>query len=218
LGINTIILVTGEKHFNNLTTYLKSLHKEINFLCVSQKKPKGVVDALSLIKDLIDNNEKIAVILGDNIFESNFLKERKKFEFSKLGAMLFFKKVQNPTEFGVVEIKNQEIISLEEKPTSPKSNLAVTGLYFYDSSIFDKIKKLKKSNKKEITITDINKMYLRERNLGYRIVNGFWSDAGTFIGLKKSREFVEKFLEKEVINSFTTKIKQKFLRGNFNKY
>ena len=112
--------------------------------------------------------------------------------------MLFLKKVKDPERFGVAQINGNKIISIEEKPKTPKSDFAVTGLYFYDSTVFDKIKKLKPSYRGELELTDVNNMYLEEGNLGYHILDGFWSDAGTFESRKVAEDFVKQGFEKRV--------------------
>lgn len=145
----------------------------------------------------------MAVILGDNIFEEAFFSEdlNKYFQEFERGAMIFLKEVSDPERFGVAEIKNNRVISIEEKPKKPKSNLAVTGLYFYDSNIFDKIRKLKPSKRGELEITDVNNMYLEQGELKYQILKGFWGDAGTCESRKIAEKFVrESGLEKEIMN------------------
>ena len=197
MGIKSVGIVTGGEHFQNIAEYLCEYHDELKFSFYYQKEAGGIAQALSIAEDLVDD-KKFAVILGDNIFENDFYDAANEFENSSLGAMLFLKKVPDPKRFGVAEIVNEKIISIEEKPKNPKSDLAVTGLYFYDSSVFEKIKKLKPSYRNEFEITDVNNLYLKEGKLGYRIMDGFWSDAGTFESRKHCEEFIEKGLEKKV--------------------
>ena len=104
--------------------------------------------------------------------------------------MLFLKEVPDPERFGVAEIKDDKIISIEEKPKNPKSNLAVTGLYIYNSRVFDIIKSIKPSNRGELEITDVNNIYLENERTGYHIINGFWSDAGTHESRKKAEKYI----------------------------
>lgn len=191
IKVNSISIVTGGEHFQDIAKCLSSLNSDINFSYHYQHRAGGIAQALSIVEPFI-KNEKIAVILGDNIFEEDFYKAAKHFENSNLGAMLFLKKVDDPERFGVAEIKEDKIISIEEKPKEPKSNLAVTGLYFYDSTVFEKIRKLKPSERGELEITDVNNLYLQEGRLGYHIIDGFWSDAGTQNSLPKCSDFVKK--------------------------
>jgi glucose-1-phosphate thymidylyltransferase len=115
--------------------------------------------------------------------------------------MLFLKKVEDPYRFSVAEVVDNKIISMEEKPQNPKSDLAVVGLYFYDSTIFDKIKTLKPSNRGELEITDVNNLYLNEGRVGFCTLDGFWSDAGTMESRKFCEDYVRKGLEQKVFKS-----------------
>lgn len=200
LRVDSISVVTGGEHFKDIAKYLGTLHKDINFSYHYQAEAEGIAQALSLTESFMGNG-KIAVILGDNIFKENFYKAAKKFEKSDLGAMLFLKKVQEPFKFGVAEIKRNKIISIEEKPLKPKSNLVVTGLYFYDSTVFEKIKKLKPSARGEYEITDINNMYIKEGRIGFHILNKFWSDAGTWKSRGKCSENVKNKLERMILST-----------------
>jgi len=190
LGVKSIAVVTGGEHFQAIAQYLVEVHPEIDFAFFCQREAGGIAQALSLVKDFAFG-EKIAVVLGDNIFEEDFLEISKEFENSDLGAMLFLKEVSFPERFGVAEIFDGKVISIEEKPLLPKSNYIVTGIYFYDLSVFDKINKLKPSARGELEITDVNNLFIKEGRAGYNIVEGFWSDAGTF----ESRRVCEEFLQ-----------------------
>jgi len=142
-----------------------------------------------LAEDFADNG-KVAVILGDNIFENDISQAVKDFEKQELGAKLFLKKVIDPKRFGVAEIKREKIINIEEKPENPKSDYAVTGLYMYNGDVFDVIKTLKPSQRGELEITDVNNFYIKKEIATYEIVKGFWSDAGTFESLLKASNLV----------------------------
>jgi glucose-1-phosphate thymidylyltransferase len=171
--------------------YLTKEHPEIDFTYKVQKEAGGIAQALSLARNVVEGS-KIAVILGDNIFRENFYDSARRFEESDFGAMLFLKRVPDPDRFGVAEIRNRKIISIEEKPKKPKSNLAVTGLYLYDSSVFEKIKTLKPSARGELEITDVNNLYVEERKCGYKITKEFWSDAGTHESLRRTAQYIER--------------------------
>jgi glucose-1-phosphate thymidylyltransferase len=201
---SSICVVTGGENFEDIAKYLGNSHPNINFSFHYQREAGGIAQALSLVEPFV-GSEKLAVILGDNIFEDNFFKQATDFYkpelFVKNGAMVFLKEVLDPERFGVAEIKGGKIISIEEKPKNPKSNLAVTGIYLYDNSIFDKIRKLKPSNRGEYEISDVNNMYLEEGRLNYHIVKGFWSDAGTH----ESREIAEGFVKSKGIDDLIMK-------------
>ena len=177
LKVQSVSIVTGGEHFDNVSKYLESLHGETRFSYHNQAEAGGIAQALGLTCPFV-RDSRIAVILGDNIFEDDFSQSAREFESSDLSVMLFLKRVPDPERFGVAEVKDGKIVSIEEKPKSPKSDLAVTGIYFYGSDVFDKIKSLKPSARGEYEITDVNNEYLRQGKLGYRVVNGFWSDAG----------------------------------------
>lgn len=197
MRVDSIAVVTGGEHFQDIAKYLGEVHPETNFSFFYQREAGGISQALSLVEDFV-KNEKIVVILGDNIFEDSFLDVVKKFEESDFGAMLFLKKVSDAQRFGVAELSGEKIVGIEEKPQFPKSDLAVTGLYFYDSSVFDKIRKLAPSVRGELEVSDLNNLYVEEKRACFHILNGFWSDAGTFESRKKCEEFVKKSLEREV--------------------
>ncbi len=192
-GIDKIMIVCGKEHGGDFMNFLGS-GKEygVKFSYSLQNGAGGIAEALSLAEDFADN-EKIAVILGDNIFEGDFSKEIKEFE-NQDGAKVFIKEVEDPSRFGVVELNNDKIIGIEEKPKNPKSKFVTVGFYLYNSDIFDKIKQLKLSARGEFEITDTHNLYIEENKLFYGIVNGFWSDVGTFDSLLKTSQWiVEKF-------------------------
>lgn len=197
-GIDVFNIVTGGEHFQSISKYLSKTHPGLKLAYHSQLEAGGIAQALSLVENFNGDGGR-AVILGDNIFAESFEEHFKRFEELGKGAMIFVKEVENPERFGVAEIQNGKILSIEEKPKNPKSNLAVTGLYLYDSSVFDKIRKLKPSDRGELEITDVNKMYLEEGTLDYVIVNKFWSDAGTHESLRVAEEFVRESELEEII-------------------
>ncbi len=184
-GVTDIMVVCGKEHGGHFMNFLGSGREYgVKLSYALQNDSGGIAAALGLAEDFI-GNEKVAVILGDNIFENNFLEDIRKFETLN-GAMVFLKSVADPKRFGVAEIKNGKIMNVIEKPKEPKSDLAIVGFYLYDSDVFSKIKTLKPSLRNELEITDVQNFYLEEGNLHYGILNGFWSDAGTFESLYKS--------------------------------
>lgn len=192
-GITDIMIVCGKEHAGHFMNFLGS-GKEygVKLSYALQHGSGGIAEALSLAEDFADNH-KIAVILGDNIFERDFVKEIEKFKKTETGAKVFIKKVPNPERFGVVEIKKDKIIKIEEKPKEPKSNMITTGFYLYDPDVFEKIKKLKPSWRGELELTDVHNMYIKEGKLYSAEVKGYWSDAGTFESLIKTANWVSKF-------------------------
>jgi glucose-1-phosphate thymidylyltransferase len=191
-GIKEILIVTGGNSpgdFLKLLTNGKEFGlKEIHY--AYQEGAGGIAEALGLAEDFADKG-KIIVILGDNIFEDNIKRYIEDFKAQEKGAKLFLKETPHPERFGVANIQNGKIIKIEEKPKQPKSNLAVTGLYMYDNQVFEVIKGLKPSARRELEITDVNNFYINQSTATYEILKGFWSDAGTFESLFRSSQFVK---------------------------
>lgn len=195
-GINQITIVLGGESVGDFVRLLSN-GEEFNakFTYVYQKGAGGIAEALSLTKEIVGNSS-VAVLLGDNIFEDTFAEYVKQFEEdSKNECYLFLKDVEDPKRFGVADIDVQgNIIEIVEKPEHPKSNYVVTGLYFYTSSVFDIIEKIKNtigySKRGELEITDVNNFYIKHGKCRAIFVKGFWSDAGTFETLLKASNFV----------------------------
>ncbi len=196
-GIKDISIVLGGESVGDFIRLLgdgSEFNASLSY--VYQQKAGGIAEALSLTQKIVQGH-KIAVILGDNIFEENYKKEVEEFQNSnKFDCCLFLKEVEDPQRFGVAELNvDGTIKSIEEKPKKPKSNLAVTGLYFYDEKIFDMITKVIEeigySKRGELEITDVNNYYLKHRKTKANFVKGFWSDAGTFETLLKSSNFIK---------------------------
>ena len=131
-------------------------------------------------------------MLGDNIIENNIIASKQAFEKQDRGAHIILKEVPDPERFGCPEISNGKILGIVEKPKTPKSNYAVTGIYFYDATVFEKIGKTKPSLRNELEITDVNNMYLSEATLSHSILDGWWTDAGTFESLLHATNLVAK--------------------------
>jgi glucose-1-phosphate thymidylyltransferase len=138
------------------------------------------------------NGGPLAVILGDNIFLASLKRYVDGFISQKTGARVLLKQVPSPSRFGVAQISNGKVLSIAEKPEKPKSDYAVTGIYFYDHTVFDIIRSLKPSARGELEITDVNNAYIAKGRLEYDILEGWWSDAGTFESLNKVNELVKK--------------------------
>ncbi|MCZ7363070.1 MAG: sugar phosphate nucleotidyltransferase [Candidatus Methanoperedens sp.] len=170
-GIKDIMIVSGRGHAGHFLELLGS----------------GADSGVPLLAGDFADNGSVAVILGDNIFQDNV---RDAVETFKHGARIFLKEVPDAGRFGVAEIKGKNIISIEEKPAVPKSNLAVTGLYIYDSRVFEIIQNLKPSGRGELEITDVNNEYIRMGEMDFSQLKGYWSDAGTFESLFRASELV----------------------------
>ncbi len=194
-GIRDILIITSPYDCDNFKKVLGDGSSiGVKFSYAVQEVPKGIAESFLIAKDFIQN-EPVALILGDNIFHgfgfSSMLKEVGK---RTKGATVFGYQVQDPERFGVVEFdKNNKAISIEEKPKNPKSNYAVTGLYFYDKNVVEYALSLKPSARGELEITDLNKIYLEKDNLTVEILGrGFaWLDTGTFESLLQAANFVQ---------------------------
>ena len=194
-GIDDILIITNPSDINNFKKLLgDGSDLGIKFSYAIQEVPKGIAESFLIAEDFI-NNEPVALILGDNIFHGfGFSSMLKNVIQKNKGATIFGYLVNDPERFGVVEIdKEQNAISLIEKPQNPKSNYAVTGLYFYDEHVVEYAKALKPSNRGELEITDLNKIYLEKKALKVEILGrGFaWLDTGTFESLLQAANFIQ---------------------------
>ena len=186
-GIKDIMIVSGRGHAGHFLELLGSGSEfGVRFTFEIQEEAGGIAQALSFAEDFVDG-DSVAVVLGDNIFQDNIKEDVSAFSN---GAKIFLKEVTDAHRFGVAELKGNRVIGIEEKPENPKSNFAVTGLYIYDSEVFNAIKTLKPSGRGELEITDVNNYYINKDTMGYRILDGFWSDAGTFESLFRASELV----------------------------
>ncbi len=190
-GIKDILLITGPDHahqFIKLFGSGKGLGCHFSYRI--QDEAGGIAQALGLAEDFV-GQDNCTVILGDNVFEESVASSLASFSG---GSLAFYKPVDNPSEYGVMEIDEAgNVLSIEEKPKQPKSNLAQVGLYVYDSRVFDIVKTLKPSGRGELEITDVNNHYLATRELKARRMGGIWWDMGTFHGMQAaSQYFAEK--------------------------
>jgi len=189
-GIKEILIVTGTEHMGDVVNLLGS-GKDFGcrFTYKVQDEAGGIAQALGLARNFV-GNDSMAVILGDNIFESDLNDATKNVE--KSGARILIKEVDDPERFGVAELDGDKIIGIEEKPDQPKSNYAVTGIYFYPPDVFDVIENLEPSDRGELEITDVNNYYIRNGRMKYSILEGWWTDAGTPDSYKRANEFATK--------------------------
>jgi len=189
--IRDILIVTGGHNSGDFLRLLSNGKdfglKHINY--TYQEGEGGIADALRLAEHFAEG-QKICVILGDNLIENNICEAAERFTLQPRGAHIILKEVDDPERFGCPEIKDGRIVRIEEKPKKPKSGFVVIGIYLYDGSVFEKIGRLKPSWRGELEITDINNLYLEEGTLTYSILDGWWTDAGTFESLRRATNLV----------------------------
>lgn len=189
-GITEIMIVSGRGHAGHFLELLGSgMEFGIELTYEIQEGAGGIAQALGLARRWV-GKENVSVILGDNIFEDSV---RDAVQSFSSGAQVFLKAVPDARRFGVAEVSDQRILSIEEKPKNPKSNLAVTGLYIYDAEVFQIIKDLKPSARGELEISDVNNAYIYREMMSYSLLKGFWSDAGTFDSLVRAGIIVQEY-------------------------
>jgi glucose-1-phosphate thymidylyltransferase len=190
-GITEILIVTGGRNSGDFLRLLANGKqfglKHINY--TYQEGEGGIADALNLAEHFADG-QKICVVLGDNIIEGNIREAADRFRRQPSGAHILLKDVVDAERFGVAEVADGRIVGIEEKPAHPKSNRAVTGIYMYDATVFEKIKTLVPSRRGELEITDVNNAYIREGTMTFSELDGWWTDAGTFDSLLRAANLV----------------------------
>lgn len=197
-GITDILIVTGG---NNAGDFLKLLGngkdfglKHLNY--TYQEGEGGIADALKLAEFFVGKNP-MCVVLGDNIIEKSIIGAARAFIHQGKGAKILLKEVQDPQRFGVPILDGKRVVKIEEKPKAPQSPYAVTGFYFYDQDIFDIIQTLKPSDRGELEITDVNNIYIGRGEMTWDLLDGWWTDAGTFESLLQAGLFVSKTSSKK---------------------
>jgi len=191
--IKDILIITNKKDvnsFSNLFGNGKNLGIKISYL--EQKKANGLPEAF-IIGEKFINNKSVALILGDNFFYGQgFTQKLSKNKKLRKGSKIFLYNVKNPQDYGIVEIKNNKIISIKEKPKKPKSSLAITGLYFFDKNVVKFSKQLKPSKRNELEITDLLKIYKKNKKLSYDFLGrgSAWLDTGSPRNLLSTSEFI----------------------------
>lgn len=190
-GITEVLIVTGDVHAGHFINVIKNGH-DLGLTHVEYAYQEGgsagIADALKYAEDFADG-ENIAVILGDNTTDADIAPAAKQFTN---GSMIFLKEVVDPERFGNPVFSNSDSKKIEnivEKPKVPANNFAVTGLYFYDNTVYNKIRTLKPSGRGELEITDVNNAYIQEGSMQWAMLDGFWSDAGTFHSLYRSNRY-----------------------------
>jgi len=190
-GIKDILIVTGG---NSAGDFLKLLRNGAEFGLsrihyAYQEGEGGIAAALSLAEDFADK-APVCVVLGDNILEKSIATSVKKFRHQGSGAKILLREVADPQRFGVPVIEGERILRIEEKPANPQSSYAVIGVYMYDNRVFDIIKTLKPSGRGELEITDVNNAYIEAGDLTWDVIDGWWTDAGTFESLLRASNLV----------------------------
>ncbi|MBI2019282.1 NTP transferase domain-containing protein [Candidatus Daviesbacteria bacterium] len=189
-GIDEIMVVTGGPHCGHFMSILKNGHelgiKHLEY--AYQENEGGIADALSLAKDFADG-DSVTVILGDNTSDADIVQSVK--DFTE-GALIFLKEVSDPERFGIATFDpkdSSKIINITEKPKTPDTNWAVTGVYIYDNQVFDFISQIKPSARGELEITDVNNKYVEKGQLVWSELKGYWWDAGTFDTLLEANNY-----------------------------
>jgi glucose-1-phosphate thymidylyltransferase len=187
-GAEEILIVTGTEHMGDIVGCMGS-GKDFGcrFTYKVQDEAGGIAQALALAENFA-GGAPICVILGDNIFRDELKGEAEAFLAQGRGARVVLKPVPDPHRFGVADVQGDRVVGIEEKPKAPKSNLAVTGIYFYDGQVFDIIRQQKPSGRGEMEITDVNNAYIKRGQLSFWTFQGWWSDAGTFPSLANANE------------------------------
>jgi glucose-1-phosphate thymidylyltransferase len=190
-GIEEILLVTGGKNAGDFLRLLGNGRdfglRHLNY--TYQEGEGGIAQALGLA-EYFAAGESICVILGDNIIENGICQAVDHFLEQNAGARILLKEVDDAQRFGVAEVRGRNVIRIEEKPSRPKSNFAVVGIYLYDSTVFDKIRRLRPSQRGELEISDVNNFYIDEGGLTFEMLDGWWTDAGTFESLLRANNLV----------------------------
>lgn len=189
VGIQEILIVTGTDHMGDVVNLLGS-GKDFGckFTYKVQDEAGGIAQALGLAENFA-GDEPVVVILGDNIFEASLQKAVDNYEGS--GAQILIQEVHDPQRYGVADLDGDKVKSIEEKPENPKSNYAVTGVYFYDATVFECIKTLKPSGRGELEITDVNNFYIQQGEMKSSVLEGWWTDAGTPESYKHANKLVQ---------------------------
>ena len=179
-GITDIAIIIGGLGSNKVKEYYGNGENfGVNLTYIEQDYPRGIAHAVNLCKSFV-GNEKFVVFLGDNIIQKSISKFVKNFEESNYDASILLCEVDNPSRFGIADVKDKKIIKIMEKPKNPPTNLAVTGIYFLTTKIFDIIDRLKPSGRNELEITDALQMLLEEKhNISYNVITDYWKDTGT---------------------------------------
>ena len=190
-GIEDILIVTGGR---NAGDFLKLLGngrefglKHLDF--TYQEGEGGIAEALGLARHF-SRGERLCIMLGDNVIERNIIDPVNAFRQQERGAKILLKEVPDPARFGVPRFEGSRVVAVEEKPETPASRYAVTGIYLFDETVFDKIDRLERSARGELEITDVNNQYIAEGTMTWDVLDGWWTDAGTVESLLLASQLV----------------------------
>jgi glucose-1-phosphate thymidylyltransferase len=189
-GIREVCLVTGTEHMGDVIGLLGSgrdLDCDLTYRV--QDRAGGIAEALGLARRFV-GDDAMCVILGDNVFSDDLAPFAARYLESKRGARILLKEIDDPRRFGVAEVEGDRVVGIVEKPPEPRSNWAVTGIYFYDSRVFDLIAELQPSRRGELEITDVNNAYIARGEMGWDRLTGWWTDAGTFESLARANQLL----------------------------
>jgi glucose-1-phosphate thymidylyltransferase len=190
-GIRDILIVTGGKNAGDFLRLLGNGRQfGLNHINYTYQEGEGGIAAALSLAEFFSDQQPICVILGDNITERSIAPYVENFRKQESGARILLKEVPDPQRFGVPEIKESRIVRIDEKPAKPASPYAVTGIYMYDQGVFDIIKTLKPSQRGELEITDVNNAYIAQGKMEYDLLDGWWTDAGTFESLLRASNLV----------------------------
>jgi len=191
-GITNVLIISGKGHTGDFLELLGSgaeIGMKLSYEI--QDEAGGIAQALGLAEGFV-SNDKMMVVLGDNVFGDSLKPAVEQFKAQPRGAHIFLKSVVNPSSYGVAELADDRILSIIEKPADPKTDLAVTGCYLYDPQVFDVIRGLRPSNRNELEITDVNNFYLEQGTLRYSVLKEFWGDCGeSFASLMEASNLVK---------------------------
>ena len=175
IGIKDILIIIGGHRVGDIPLLLgDGSNLDVNITYRVQKEPKGIAHALLLAEKFV-GDDSVVILLGDNYVEDDLSGEVKNFDG---GAKIFLKETKHPEKFGIAEVNDDKVVNIEEKPHSPKTNLAVIGIYIYDNSIFNIIRTLRPSDRGELEITDVNNVYIKNNQMSYYILKNYWGDMG----------------------------------------
>ncbi len=199
-GIRDILIVTGGKNAGDFLRLLGN-GKEfgLNHLNYTYQEGEGGIAAALSLAEFFADQKPICVILGDNIIEGSIARYVENFRRQEEGARILLKEVEDPQRFGVPQIEGDRIVRIDEKPAAPASNFAVTGIYMYDAQVFEFVKRLTPSQRGELEITDVNNAYIQAGKMAYDILDGWWTDAGTFESLLRASNLVSLKHQKEAL-------------------
>lgn len=206
-GIDDIMIVTGGRFAGDFLSLLGNGKdfglKGLNY--AYQEGEGGIAEALGLAEHWAKGDD-VAVVLGDNIIERNIRKALSNFRAQKKGAKIILKEVPDPERFGVATLAGDKVVRIVEKPQNPQSNLAVIGIYMFDGRVWEIIKTLKPSERGELEITDVNNWYIKDGSMTYEVLEGWWTDAGTFKSLHQASTFVAQGGANKLAASETSKV------------